>query len=114
MNRIRTLLATPVGVVAVVGLLFLGCLALSGCAEPVAIAPVPPTATVYAPTPTVAPSPPPAPTPAPLDFPLAAPSLEPGEDVNDRTCVDCHTDEEKLQSVAEEEVVAEELSEGEG
>jgi hypothetical protein len=114
MNRTKTLLATPVGVLAVVGLLLLTALVLSSCAEPAAIAAVPPTATVYAPPPTETPPLPPEPTPAALDFPLVAPSQEPVESVNDQTCVGCHTDEETLKAVAEEEEVAEELSEGEG
>lgn len=114
MNGTKTLLATPVGVLAVVGLLFLMALILSGCAEPVAIAAVPPTATVYAPVPTDIPPPPEQPTPVALDFPLAAPSQEPVEIVNDQTCVDCHSDEEMLKAVAKEEEVTEELSEGEG
>jgi hypothetical protein len=114
MNKPKTLLAMPIGVVAVAGLLFLAALTLSGCAEPAAIAAVPPTATVYAPPPTETPPPPPEPTPAALDFPLVSPSEEPVEIVNDQTCVDCHTNEETLKAVAEEEEVVEELSEGEG
>jgi hypothetical protein len=114
MNKTRTLLATPSGVVTIAGLLFLAVLALSGCAEPVAVAAVPPTATVYAPPPTETPPPPPEPTPVALDFPLPAPEKEAVEAVNDQTCVDCHSDEETLKAVAEEEEVTEELSEGEG
>jgi hypothetical protein len=114
MNRTKTLLATPFGVVAVAGLLLLAVLALSGCAEPAAIAAVPPTATVYALPPTETPPPSPEPTQAALDFPLAAPSQEPVEIVSDQTCIDCHTNEKTLKAVAEEEEVVEELSEGEG
>ncbi|MBN1657651.1 MAG: hypothetical protein JXA93_04575 [Anaerolineae bacterium] len=114
MNRTKRLLADPIGVVAMLGLLFLGSLVLAGCAEPAAIAAVPPTATVYAPPPTEAPPPPPEPTPQARNFPLAAPSKEPVEKVSDQTCVSCHTNQETLQSVAKEAKVVEELSEGEG
>lgn len=114
MNSTKTLLATPTRVAAAVGLLFLAALIMSGCAEPAAIAAVPPSPTVYAPPPTKAPTPEPEPTPAALDFPLAAPSQAPVEVVSDQTCVDCHTDEETLRVVAREEEVVEELSEGEG
>jgi PBP1b-binding outer membrane lipoprotein LpoB len=98
----------------VVGLLILGALALAGCAEPMAIAAVPPTATVYPPPPTDIPLPPPGPTPAALDFPLPAPAREAVEPVGDQTCVDCHTDEETLRAVATEVEQEESLSEGEG
>ena len=114
MDKQKTFLATASGAVVIVGLLFLAALALTGCAEPVAIAAVPPTATVYAPLPTDAPPPPPEPTPAALDFPLAAPEKEAVAPVDDQTCVDCHTDEETLKAVAKEEEHTESLSEGEG
>jgi hypothetical protein len=114
MNKTRTLSASPLGVLTIVGLLLLAALMLSGCAQPAAISAVPPTATVYAPPPTEIPPSPPEPTPAALDFPLPAPSREPVEEVNDQTCVDCHSSEETLRAVAEEEEVVEELSEGEG
>jgi PBP1b-binding outer membrane lipoprotein LpoB len=99
---------------AVVGLLLAATLLLSGCAEPAPITAVQPTATVYAPPPTETPPLPPEPTPAALDFPLAAPSQEPVEMVSDQSCVDCHTNEETLKAVAKEEVVVEDVSEGEG
>jgi len=114
MNRTKTLLATPIGVAILVGLLLLAVLALSGCAEPAAVAAVPPTATVYAVPPTEEPPPPPEPTPASVDFPIAAPTQEPVEVVSDQTCVDCHTNETTLRAMAVEEEVAESLSEGEG
>ena len=114
MSRTKTLLATPTGITMVVGLLLLGGLALSGCAEPEAIAAVPPTATVFAPTPTELPPPPAEPTQEPPDFPLAPPVEETAVVGSDTPCVDCHTSEETLKAVAEEEEVAEELSEGEG
>ncbi len=114
MNRTKMLMGTPLGGAILVGLLCLTVLTLSGCAEPAAIAAVPPTSTVYAPPPTQTPHPPLAPTPAPLEFPLVAPSLEPAEVPDDSMCVNCHTSERTLQALAEEEEVAETLSEGEG
>lgn len=114
MNRPKRFLAAGGGTIAVVGLLFLVALALSGCGEPVAIAAVPPTATVYAPLPTDTPPVPPEPTPVALDFPLPAPEAETVEQVDNQSCVDCHTDEETLKEVAEEEEQVESLSEGEG
>ena len=114
MNRTKTLLTFPAGVVAVVALLCLSILVLGGCAEPTAVVVVPPTATVYSPPPTEAPPPPAEATPAALDFPLAAHTQVEVEVASDQTCVDCHTDEETLKALAEEEEVVEELSEGEG
>jgi hypothetical protein len=103
------------GLAALVMLLLLSALALTGCAEPGAIEAVEPTATLYPPPPTDIPLPPPGPTPEALDFPLAVATSVEAEPVNDQSCVDCHTDEETLKAVAEEEDVAEEnLSEGEG
>ena len=104
------------GVIVLAGLLMLTAMALTGCAAPANITAVEPTATLYPPTPTDIPLPPPGPTPEALDFPLAAPSRgeEMVEPVNDQTCVDCHTDEETLKAVAEQEETGESLSEGEG
>jgi hypothetical protein len=100
---------------AVVALLLLAALALGGCGEPAAVVAVEPTPTAYPPPPTDIPPPPPGPTPAALDFPLPAPTHEEMEQVNDQTCVDCHTDEETLKAVAEKaEEDQESLSEGEG
>jgi hypothetical protein len=97
------------------GLLLLGLLALAGCAEPLAIAAVEPTPTLYPPPPTDIPPPPPGPTPAALDFPLPPPSQVEVEAVDDQACVECHTSDDTLKAVAEEEEVeAESLSEGEG
>jgi hypothetical protein len=97
------------------GLLLLAATALSGCAEPQAIAAVEPTATAFPPTPTDVPPPPPKPTPAALDFPLAPPNHVNMETPDDGACVTCHTDEEILKAVAEEDQdVQETLSEGEG
>ncbi|MGD2206119.1 MAG: hypothetical protein PVH17_05010 [Anaerolineae bacterium] len=106
--------ATKGGIAFVVGLLFLLTLVLTGCAEPAAIAAVPPTPTLYPPPPTDIPPPPPGPTPAALNFPLPAPMQEAKEPVNDQACVDCHTDEAALKAVATEVEQEEALSEGEG
>jgi hypothetical protein len=114
MKRTTTLLAAPIGVVVVVGLLLLGSIALSGCAQPTAVVAVPPTATVFAPPPTRALPELPPPTPAALEFPLPPPERPASQPVSDQTCVDCHTDKERVQALAKEEEVAEELSEGEG
>jgi hypothetical protein len=102
------------GVAMVMVLLFAAALALSGCAEPAAIAAIEPTATAYPPPPTDIPPPAPGPTPAALDFPLPPPRQVEAQPMEDQTCVSCHTDEETLKAVAEQEEVAEELSEGEG
>ena len=115
MNRTRKLLATPLGIAILVGLLGLTVLMLAGCAEPAAIAAVPPTSTVYAPLPTETPHPTPEPTRAALEFPLEPSCPEATATLDDdHMCVQCHTSERTLQRVAEEEEVAETLSEGEG
>lgn len=100
--------------IATLGVLLLVALALSGCAEPMAIAAVEPTATVYAPPPTDLPPPSPGPTPAQLDFPLPPPNHVEMEVADDQYCVDCHTDADILRAMAEEEIEDETLSEGEG
>jgi hypothetical protein len=103
------------GIAALAALLVLSTLALTGCAEPAAIAAVEPTPTLYAPPPTDIPPPPPGPTPEALNFPLPAPTHGETEPVSNQGCVDCHTSEETLRAVAEtEEGVQESLSEGEG
>lgn len=114
MNKLKMLPPTGITVFMVAGLLLCAALTLAGCAEPVAIAAVPPTATVYAPPPTAIPAEPPGPTPASISFPMEAPAGEAVEPMDDQTCVDCHTDEESLRELAEEEEQAESLSEGEG
>ena len=102
-------------VVAVIALLLLAALCLTGCAGSGEIAAVEPTATLYPPPPTDIPAPPPGPTPEALSFPLPAPTHGEAEIVDDQSCVDCHTDEEMLKAVAiTEEGAAETLSEGEG
>jgi len=115
MNRTKKPFTTWVGLVVMALLLLLAVLALTGCSmEPPAIAAVEPTATLYPPPPTDIPPPPPGPTPEALDFPIAAPTHTEVERPDDQTCVDCHTDEETLKLVVEEEEVPEVESEGEG
>ncbi|MGD8472494.1 MAG: hypothetical protein PVH95_04175 [Anaerolineae bacterium] len=102
---------------AVIPILIVAVLALTGCSGPGEIAVVEPTATIYAPPPTDIPAPPPGPTPAALDFPIAAPTraeAEPEEEASDATCVDCHTSEQVLRAMATEEEAPEVESEGEG
>ena len=115
MSRSRGSLATWASVGGALALLSVAVLTLAGCSQSAVIAAVEPTATVFAPPPTDIPAPPPGPTPAALDFPLPAPTHDDPEPVSDQSCVDCHTDEEMLQAVAEEEGGEHEaLSEGEG
>lgn len=114
MSETKGFLRTWGGVALVVGLLFVAALALTGCAQPAAIAAVEPTATAYAPPPTNIPPPPPGPTPASLDFPLPPPTQVDAESTDDDTCVVCHTSEGTLKALAEDEEVQEDLSEGEG
>ena len=115
MNETKRFLQTWGGAAGLGLLLLVAAVALTGCGGPAAIAAVEPTATVYAPPPTDIPAPPPGPTPAALEFPLPAPSSVDLEQVDDQSCVDCHTDEETLKAVAEKAAEAEEsLSEGEG
>jgi hypothetical protein len=103
------------GGAAAVIVLLLATLALSGCGQPLIIAAVEPTATVYAPPPTDIPLPPPEPTPAALDFPLPPPNEVDQEVPDDQACIDCHTNEDILKAMAkDEEGGAEDLSEGEG
>ncbi|MCL7453239.1 MAG: hypothetical protein M8467_09335 [Anaerolineae bacterium] len=98
--------------IALVGLLLLAAVALTGCAEPEAIAAVEPPGTNLPPTPTDVPLPPPKATPAALDFPLAPPSHVNMEIPDDRNCVACHMDAEILKAVAKED--QEILSGGDG
>lgn len=102
-------------VAAVVALLLLSALALTGCAEPAVIAAVEPTPTAYPIPPTDIPPPVPGPTPAALEFPLPAPTRVGIKAADDQGCIDCHTDEERLKALAKEEGGGGEiLSEGEG
>ena len=77
--------------------------------------PPPPTDTPTEPPPTDVPTEPP-PTEAPTEPPpTATPTEEPTpEVVDDTACIACHTDQETLMAVAEEEEVPEVESEGEG
>jgi hypothetical protein len=101
-------------VVGIVALLALGFL-MTGCSGVQEISAVEPTPTVFA-QPTDIPPPPPGPTPAAFDFPLpASTQIDEESPASDQSCVDCHTNEEMLKAVAEEEVGDQEaLSEGEG
>lgn len=114
MRRTEGILTSWTGIVATLLFLFLVAMALTGCAEPAAIAAVEPTPTIYPPSPTDIPLPPPGPTPAALEFPLPAPTHEELESQDGQSCVDCHTDEETLKAVATEVEQEESLSEGEG
>ena len=102
------------GLAAAGMLILLAALALTGCADPAAIAAVAPTPSAYPPPPTDIPAPPPGPTPEAFDFPLPAPTHGEEVVVSDQNCIDCHTDEETLKAVATEEEVPEVESEGEG
>ena len=104
----------------VAALLFLVSLVLSGCSEPATVATQPtPVATE---TPAPASTEPPAPTRVPTEVPTERPPTdtpppteEPVPEAADNTaCIACHTDETTLRAVAEEEEMAESLSEGEG
>jgi outer membrane biosynthesis protein TonB len=123
---------------ALVILLLLTALALGACGgsapepttapEPTEVAAQPTTAPTEPPLPTEEPTEPPpteaptepppteAPTEAPTEVPpTATPTEEPTpEVVDDTACIACHTDQETLMAVAEEEEVPEVESEGEG
>ena len=116
MSKTKRLFRFWGGMAVVIGLLLLAVMALGGCAGPAAITVVEPTATLYPLPPTDIPAPTPGPTPAAMDFPIAAPTREPVEQVeaNDHTCVDCHTSQQVLQAMATEEEAPEVESEGEG
>ena len=114
MSEMKKLFRVWGGMAVVIALLLLAVVALSGCGGPGEITAVEPTATLYPPPPTDIPAPPPGPTPAAMDFPIAAPTRAPVEQVNDGTCVDCHTNERVLQGMATEEEAPEVESEGEG
>ena len=116
MSETKRFLHTVGGLAAIIVLLLLATLALTGCDfEPSVIAAVEPTATLYPPPPTDIPVPPPGPTPEALDFPLAPPTHVEVEIADGQACVDCHTGEEVLKAMAEKaEDAQESLSEGEG
>jgi hypothetical protein len=112
-------------VLALVGALIL-LFAVAGCgAEPtptdVAVAPTEPPAATEAPTEppaaTEAPTEPPAPTDTaePTDVPEPTDTATPEVvEVDDSACIACHTSQETLQALAEEEEEPEVESEGEG
>ena len=114
MSKMKRLFRIWGGMAVVIALLILAVLALAGCSGPGEIAAVEPTATLYPPPPTDIPAPPPGPTPAAMDFPIAAPTRVPVEQVDDEMCVKCHTNEKVLQAMATEEEAPEVESEGEG
>ena len=116
MSKAKKLFRFWGGMAVVIGLLLLAVMALGGCGGPGAITALEPTATIYPPPPTDIPAPTPGPTPAAMDFPIAAPTRVQVEqvEVNDQTCVDCHTNEQVLQAMATEEEAPEVESEGEG
>jgi hypothetical protein len=104
---------------ALVGLLLLFALVLSGCgAEPTA-APPPPTSaaqpTEVAAAPTVAPTEPPPTEPPTLPPPTDTPQpTETPVPIDDSGCITCHTSDATLQALATEEEAPEVESEGEG
>ena len=114
MSKIKRLFRVWGGMAVVIALLILAVVALTGCSGPGEIAAVEPTATLYPPPPTDIPAPPPGPTPAAMDFPISAPARVPVEQVDDETCVICHTNQQVLQAKATEEEPPEVESEGEG
>lgn len=101
------------GMAAVGGGLF-----VFGCAAPVEIKPVtpPPTPIAVALSSLIAPEDQPV-TQVESRFPLPAPTpaeVEVEPDLDDSSCVVCHTSKEDLKQLAEEPEQEEELSEGEG
>lgn len=114
MSKMKRLFRVWGGMAVVIALLTLAVVALTGCSGPGEITAVEPTATLYPPPPTDIPAPPPGPTPAAMDFPIAAPTRVPVEQVDDETCVVCHTNQQVLQAMATEEEAPEVESEGEG
>jgi outer membrane biosynthesis protein TonB len=133
MTKTKTFLARWKWAAAMFGLLLLFAFVLTGCGAEPTIAPTEPPPTEVAAQPTTAPTEPPPteaptepppteapteppPTEAPTEPPpTATPTEEPTpEVVDDTACITCHTDEETLQAVAEEEEAPEVESEGEG
>lgn len=87
---------------ATLGVLLFVVLALAGCFEPDAIAAVPATATLFVPQPTEPPPTTPTPVPTARTFPLAAPVHVTVEHPAHQTCIECHTDAERLKASATE------------
>lgn len=121
-----------VGTLALLGLLIVGVVTLAACgsqpaAQPTVAAQAPtaappppttaPTNTAVPPTPAPEPSPTLAPTDTPAPEPTAtateAPTAAPVS-LDATNCITCHTSEETLQKLAQEDEPAEKLSEGEG
>lgn len=122
MSKTKTFLVRWSGVAAIAGLLLLFTLVLAGCGEPTAVPTKPPvseaTPTKIAAepaTPTSTPTEPP-PTAVPTEPPPTAVPTEPPtpEPVDDTGCITCHTNEESLKALAQEEEEPEVESEGEG
>jgi len=132
MNRTKTFWIAGKGGTLLAALLVLAWL-LAGCgAEPTAVVSQPTTAPTVAPTeaptdvPTEPPTattaptePPPTDTPAPTDTPPPTDTPMPTdtptpEVVDDSACIACHTSEEVLRAMAQEEEKPEVESEGEG
>jgi outer membrane biosynthesis protein TonB len=119
MSRTKRFLTRWKGVAVALALLIP--LLLGACGEPAAVPTEPPAPTEVSsapstpasaptepPTPTEEPTePPPTDTPMPTDTPTPVP-------IDDTACVTCHTSEETLQALAEEEEEPEVESEGEG
>lgn len=84
--------------VAMFWILCLAALALAGCLEPDAIVAVPPTETPHVPQPTDTPVATATPRPEALVFPLEAPVHVSVEHPGHLTCIECHTDAERLKA----------------
>jgi hypothetical protein len=93
--------------VAILGLLVLVALALNGCFDPGEIVAVPPTDTPNALQPTSTPRPTATPKPQAAVFPVAAPAHVTIAHPAHETCIECHTDRERLKaSISTEEGTA--------
>ena len=102
----------------IVALFLLVPLILSGCGEEATVDTQPTPVATETSAPTSIPTESPVPTEVPTERPptdTPPPTEEPTPEVADNTaCIACHTDETTLRAVAEEEELAESLSEGEG
>lgn len=113
MSKTKTFLVRWSGVAAIAGLLLLFTLVLAGCGEPTAVPTKPPVSEA---TPTKIAAEPATPTSTPTEPPPTAVPTEPPtpEPVDDTGCITCHTNEESLKALAQEEEEPEVESEGEG